>query len=147
MNHRPEPLWPANVRSRGPRHRITFIAALSYALFCSTHLLDDALPRNVSGEWTGLLEMTSFLWPYPLLLALQTIVSPNSLVNSFIADLLGFSIVLVVALLLERALGPRAQRRWVAISLGLISWPIALALFEIVVWALATHVLGWPTGE
>ena len=101
----------------------------------------------MGGEWTDLFEMTAFLWPYPLLLAIQTIVNPDPLVNWLIADLLGFLIVLGVALLLERALGPRAQRRWVAISLGLISWPIALVLFEVIVWVLATFVLGWPTGE
>ncbi len=127
-------------------HPVTLISIVTYLLFCSLNPISHILPKQVFGEFPDLLMMTTFLWPYPLLLALQRFIHPDSWIAWGGALLLGLILIVWLALILERILGPRRNDPRFSIPVALIGWPILLVLVELAVF-LAALMLGWPIGE
>ena len=140
-------LWPASRRSAdGGAHRITLVAVVSYTLFCSLSFASQLPPMTVLGEFNDVLQMSAYAWPYPLLLAIQRIVSPDSMICFLLADLFGLALVLGSSLYLERLFGRRARNPWLALAAGLLVWPIVLGLLQGAVF-LAASAADWPVGE
>ena len=127
-------------------HQVTCVSILSYLLFCSLNPISHVLPKRVFGEFPDILMMTAVLWPYPLLLALQRFVQPDSWFAWGGALFLGLTLIVWLAPIVERILGPRRNDPRFSIPVALIGWPLLLVLVELAVF-LAALMLGWPIGE
>ncbi len=123
------------------RRSIVSAAALLFAIFAVPTAVGILL-RPVQFLAAG----GFFLWPYPLLLALQSYLPPAS-ASSWVGGLVfGFLIVLATATAAERLLGPRrwvGPRRW-AIAAAVTFLP--LLVVTLTVWSLA-QAAGLPVGE
>ena len=127
-------------------HQVTLISILTYLLFCSLNPISRVLPKQVFGEFPDILMMTAVLWPYPLLLALQRFIHLDSWIAWGGALLLGLILIVWLALILERILGPRRNDPRFSIPVALIGWPIFLVLVQLGV-TLVALILSWPIGE
>jgi hypothetical protein len=88
--------------------------------------------------------MTAFLWPYPLLLALRKLASPDSWGAFLAADLAGLALVGGFARFVDRRWGA-AWTRSRSTLVGLFGWPLPLVAVELLAWGVA-WALGWPVG-
>lgn len=121
------------------------VSIAAYLLLCSLAPLSRALPKSVFGELVDVLMMSAFLWPYPLLLSFQRIVSPDSWVSFLAADVAGLVLVAGMGCAIDRRWGPRMSRLKAGL-VGLLGWPVLLGALQLAAIALAL-VLGWPVGE
>lgn len=134
---------PGEERPR--RHRVLRVSVLSYLIFCVLAPLSEALPKSVFGEFVDILMMSAFVWPYPLLLSLQRLVSPDSWISFGAADVLGLVLVAGLGRAIDRRWGDRMSAP-LAVLAGLVAWPVLLAVVQLVAIGLAL-ALGWPVWE
>ena len=87
-----------------------------------------------------------FLWPYPMLLGLQKLVSPGSRVSWLVALILGYVVVLAPALTIERAFDKRGRQIPAPVPLGLLGVIVPLLAVTLLVVGVAA-IFGWPMGE
>jgi hypothetical protein len=87
-----------------------------------------------------------FLWPYPMLLGLQKLVSPDSRVSWLVALILGYVVVLTPALTIERAFDKRGRQIPAPVRLGLLGVIVPLLAVTLLVAGVAA-ICGWPMGE
>lgn len=128
-------------------HPMRTVALGSYSLFCCLPLISSVIPKNrVFGELSDVLMMTGIAWPYPLLLALQRFIQPESWAAFLAADLFGFGLIAAAVWVIEARMGPRAKKLSIAIPLGLTVGPILLGAFELLLVSCA-FAAGWPVGE
>lgn len=127
-----------------PPGRVFTVSVAACLGWCALAPLSHALPKSVFGELPDLLMMTAFLWPYPLLLALQRILPPDSWTAFLAADLAGLALVGWFARFVDRRWGA-AWTRSRSTLVGLFSWPLPLVAVELLAWG-AALALGWPVG-
>lgn len=114
-----------------------------YLAFCS--LLPLARPlKPIIGELADIFQMSAYLWPYPIFLALQTWPVFESLWLLFI--LAGLGLVVAFAALLRRSFCAFSEPTWQGRVSAAVLWYVPLflsqAILLLVVWS-----LGYPVGE
>ena len=117
--------------------------ALGYVLFSSLAIV-GRLAKPALGELADLLGMSAIVWPYPLMLALQTWISPGSLFWLFFLG--GLLLTVGSGFLLQRRFPVLSQRGWLAHASALVLWCVPLILLEVIVVA-AVFAMGYPVGE
>ena len=119
---------------------------IGYLIFIAVFFIGTILNSfGIFGELGDAFRMAFFLWPYPLILALQTWISTAS--NFwFAADLLGFGMVIIFGLYLQQLLkisnGSFYTRAW-----SVLLFPIPLILLQVFVALFVSVILGLPVGE
>jgi len=119
-------------------------SAALYLLFCIAGVVGMTRPRFM-GEAADLLQMTAYLWPYPLFLTLLKPVQA-SLISLLVVDLTGLVLVVWTTRVIGARLVRLGARRWVLYVLGLGAWYLPLLLLQATAWGAAV-ALGMSVGE
>ena len=125
------------------RNHFASTMTTGYILFSSLAVV-GRIAKPFLGELGDILSMGVVLWPYPLMLALQTWIPLGSL----------FWVFFVGGLFVTIAFGFFLQRRFPALSKGsrwsyasaLVLWSVPLVIIEVAVIAVV-WVMGLPIGE
>jgi hypothetical protein len=116
-----------------------------YALYC---LAVPALLsiRHLLPEFLDWIFWLYILWPYPLVLALQTWATPQSIASNLLVYTCGLLIVFAWGRWLQQRFGASRPNGWALAALAFWLWAVPLLLFE---WALSwgLSALGYPVGE
>ena len=129
--------------SNDPGYRFVSEMAVGYVVFTSLAVVGH-LAKPTLGEVADFLAMSAVVWPYPLMLAFQTWVSPGSLSWVFIAG--GLFITVLSGLFLQRQFPILSQGAWWSHVAALTLWFIPLVVLEAIVVA-AVWAMGYPVGE
>lgn len=129
--------------SNVPGCRFVSEMAAGYVLFSGLAVVGH-LAKPALGEVADFLAMSAVVWPYPLMLALQTWVSPGSLSWAFLAG--GLFITVLSGLFLQRRFPILSQGTWWSHAAALTLWCIPLVVLEAIVVA-AVWAMGYPVGE
>ncbi len=128
------------------KHRPLVVASSCvYLIFCLLAPLGWYSEHQGTGNLVWL-QLTAVIWPYPLLLALQTWVSSDAPSSFIVADILGLVVVLGFVGYLETRWSPFEGRRRVLLRLAPVLWCIPLALIQVSL-AAVVGALGYPVGE
>ncbi|MBI4390987.1 MAG: hypothetical protein HY575_03815 [candidate division NC10 bacterium] len=100
--------------------------------------------RPIIGELADLFQMTGYLWPYPVFLALQTWAAVESLWPLFIVA--GLGLVVAFAALLRRSFRAFLEPTWWEYLAAAVLWYVPLFLSQAVL-LLVIWSLGYPVGE
>jgi hypothetical protein len=114
-----------------------------YIVFSSLAVVGH-LAKPMLGEVADFLAMSAVVWPYPLMLALQTWVSPGSLSWAFLAG--GLVITVLSGLFLQRRFPILSQETWWSHAAALTVWCVPLVILEAIAVA-AVWAMGYPIGE
>jgi len=127
------------------RYRLTFNMVLVYLLFTSFAYIGPILKPFI-GEFGDMLQMLIILWPYPLILALQTwIPNPGNWVSMSII-LGGLLLVLSFGLYLQTKFPSFSSSRWWVHIAAFFLWYVPLFIVQILC-VLVVALLGYPIGE
>jgi hypothetical protein len=114
-------------------YRLVVVGGASYLCFCATPL-------------TQLRRLVLF-WPYPLLVATQTLTgfSTADFIDYFLADTFGLVVVLATLCWVQRRVG-RGRPSWIAtVLLASWSWFVPLLVLESIAYVVGVVILrtGW----
>ena len=127
------------------RYSFTLKMIGAYLLFSSLAVI-GSVAKPAIGELADALWMTSVLWPYPLILALQHWV-PNPGMACFLTVFVGgLLLVFLFGSYLERRYPSLSKRSWRAYALSCVLWYVPLLVVQIVV-VCAVWTMGYPIGE
>jgi hypothetical protein len=124
-------------------YRLVSEMAVGYVVYSSLAVVGH-LAKPTLGEVADFLAMSAVVWPYPLMLALQTWVSPGSLSWLFLVG--GLIVTVLFGILLQRRLPVLSQGTWWSHAAALTLWCIPLVVLEAIVVA-AVWAMGYPVGE
>ncbi len=126
-----------------PGYRFVSEMAAGYVVYSSLAVLGH-LAKPTLGEVADFLAMSAVVWPYPLMLALQTWASPGSL--SWLFFIGGLFVAVVFGVFIQRRFPILSQGTWWSHAAALTLWFIPLVVLEVItvatVWA-----IGYPVGE
>ena len=118
---------------------------IPYVGFCLLLPL-GAASIELIGELADVLVLSTYLWPYPLLLSLQGLFEPGNWACILGADILGLGLVLVWGFGMYHMLPERVPIQRVLKPWGVVLWYVPLLVFQILVYLLALGA-DWPMGE
>lgn len=114
-----------------------------YSLFSSLAIV-GRIARPVLGELADVLLMSAALWPYGLMLALQTWIPPGSWFGMFFVG--GLLLTILWGIVLQRRFPALSRSTWWSHACALVLWCVPLVLLEAVVVG-AVWAAGFPIGE
>ncbi|TSC75888.1 MAG: hypothetical protein G01um101430_58 [Parcubacteria group bacterium Gr01-1014_30] len=121
--------------------------SIGYLIFIAILFIGIFLNRfAVFGEFGDALSMTFFLWPYPLVLALQTWINPSGINFLLFAYPLGLGLVIFFGFYLQRLLKISNESPYSHVW-SILLFPIPLILLQVFVAGFVYFVLGLPIGE
>jgi hypothetical protein len=126
------------------RRPIVLFSAMFYLCFCL--ICNVNVFVDLDHDIDKYLTMSVYLWPYPLLLCLQTWLHPDKSINFIIAYIVGFSLILFFSSWIQRIYGFNKPKRIVALSLSLFLWYVPLLLIQVILY-FSISLMGYPVGE
>ena len=132
-------------RSYYKRHILATKMAALYLVFSSLFFIGRAT-KLILGEPADLLMMTAYLWPYPLILALQNWFPKPGIFLFAIVFLVGLFLVLGIGTYLEKFIQISSKPKWWVNFISVIAWYIPLLFVQILV-VFIVWIIGYPIGE
>ena len=119
--------------------------SVGYVLYSLLPLIGMAIGESL-GEYDEIFGYSMFLWPYPLILTLQSWVDMNSTTLLLIYPL-GLGLVIIFGHYFEKIFKISSDREWYFYVWLILLWPIPLILLQVISAAFVWFVLGLPVGE
>ena len=132
-------------RSYYKQHRLIIQMGVFYLLFSSLFFVGRAA-KPILGELADLLSMTAYLWPYPLILALQNWFPQPGFFSLAIVYLIGLFLVLRLGSYLESTFPISSKPRWLVNLIPIFIWYTPLLFVQILV-VFTVWIMGYPIGE
>ena len=102
---------------------------------------------DIFGEYGEIFGLSIFLWPYPLILSLQSWVDINSWVTVLLFYILGLGLVVIFGHYFQKIFKIGSEKKWYSYAWLIIIWPIPLILLQVISAAFVGLILGLPVGE
>ena len=119
--------------------------SLGYVLYSLLPLIGMVIDDSL-GEYGEIFVFSMFLWPYPLILTLQSWINMDSTILLLIYPL-GLGIVIIFGHYFEMIFKISSDREWYFYIWLILLWPIPLILLQVISAAFVWLVLGLPVGE
>src|SRR5262245_33902923 len=102
--------------------------------------------KAIFGEFSDMLMMIGYAWPYPLVLAVHHWFPNPGIIFLLVTMILGFALVALFALYLHKRFLALLQFKWQTTACSLILWYVPLFFVQLLAVGLA-WALGYPVGE
>ncbi len=98
------------------------------------------------GEYGEIFGFSTLLWPYPLILSLQSWIDINSGALLLLYPI-GLGLVIIFGHYFQKIFKISGERKWYLYVWLILMWPIPLILLQVISVAFVWFVLGLPVGE
>ncbi len=119
--------------------------SLGYVLYSLLPFVGMAIGDSL-GEYGEIFRFTMFLWPYPLILSLQSWIDMNSRTLLLFYPL-GLVLVIISGHYFQKVFKISGDRKWYLHVWFILMWPIPLIILQVISVAFVWFVLGLPIGE
>ncbi len=119
--------------------------SLGYVLYSLFPFIGMATGDSL-GEYGEIFGLSVFLWPYPLILSLQSWIDMNSWTFLLFYPL-GLGLVIIFGHYFQKIFKISDDRKWYSHAYLILLWPIPLILLQVISAAFVGLVLGLPVGE
>ena len=119
--------------------------SVGYVLYSLLPFIGMAIGDSL-GEYGEIFGLSVFLWPYPLILSLQSWIETNSMTLLLFYPL-GLGLVIIFGHYFQKIFKISDERKWYLYVWLILMWPIPLILLQVVSAAFVWFVLGYPVGE
>ena len=119
--------------------------SVGYVLYSLLPFIGMAIGDSL-GEYGEIFRFSMFLWPYPLILSLQSWIDMNSRTLLLFYPL-GLGLVIIYGHYFQKIFKISGDRKWYLYVWSILMWPIPLILLQVISVAFVWFVLGLPVGE
>ncbi len=119
--------------------------SVGYVLYSLLPLIGMAIGDSL-GEYGEIFGYSMFLWPYPLILTLQSWMDMNS-TTLLLFYPLGLVLVIIFGHYFEKIFKISSDREWYFYVWLILLWPIPLIILQVISATFVWLVLGLPVGE
>ncbi len=119
--------------------------SVGYVLYSLLPFIGMAIGDNL-GEYGEIFRFSMFLWPYPLILSLQSWIDMSSRTLLLFYPL-GLVLVIIYGHYFQRIFRISGDGKWHLHVWFILMWPIPLIVLQVISVAFVWFVLGLPVGE
>ncbi len=119
--------------------------SVGYVLYSLLPFIGMVIDESL-GEYGEIFGFSIILWPYPLILSLQSWIDMNSRTLLFFYPL-GLGLVIIFGHYVQKIFKISGDRKWYSYVWSVLMWPIPLILLQVISAAFVWFVLGLPVGE
>ncbi len=119
--------------------------SVGYVLYSLLPIIGMSIGDSL-GEYGEIFGFSIILWPYPLMLSLQSWIDVNSRILLLFYPL-GLGLVVIFGHYFQKVFKLSGDRQWYLYVWLILLWPIPLILLKVISVAFVWFVLGLPVGE